>query len=117
MEWFQATAVGDLDRLLALMAEDVIFFTPGRPPFGREEFGANFRAGAAMVALQCGGTMEHVEVHGEIAIARSKLRVTITPRNKTAARVMSGYTLTVFRRQQNGRWFLAQDANMLTPES
>ncbi len=116
-EWFRATAAGDLDRLLALMAEDVVFLTPGRAPFGRDEFAASFRAGATQVALQCGGTMEHVEVHGDIAIARSCLRVTITPHNNHPPRVMSGYTLTIFHRQPTGQWLLAQDANLLTPET
>ncbi len=116
-EWFDATAVGDLSRLLALMTEDVVFLTPGRAPFGREEFAANFRAGSEMVALQCGGAMEHVEIHDDVAIARSKLRVTITPRNGSAPRVMSGYALTIFRRLPTGNWFLSQDANLLTPET
>ena len=59
--------------------------------------------------------MEHVKIHGDIAIARSHLRVTITPHNNNPPRVMSGYTLTIFCRQPNGKWLLAQDANMLTP--
>ena len=30
--WQKATAEGDLDRILTLMSEDVVFLTPGQPP-------------------------------------------------------------------------------------
>jgi ketosteroid isomerase-like protein len=32
--------VGDVPALLALMTDDVVFVTPGRPPFGKAEFAA-----------------------------------------------------------------------------
>jgi uncharacterized protein (TIGR02246 family) len=34
--WIDAVNAGDLARLLTLVAEDVVFLTPGQPPFGRE---------------------------------------------------------------------------------
>ena len=37
--WHQATAEGDIDGVLRLMADDVIFLTPGNPPMrGKEAF-------------------------------------------------------------------------------
>jgi uncharacterized protein (TIGR02246 family) len=43
--WMQATAAGDLPRVLELMADDVVFLGPGRPPMrGRDAFAAATRA-------------------------------------------------------------------------
>jgi uncharacterized protein (TIGR02246 family) len=33
-----ANKAGDLPAVLALMTDDIIFMTPGRPPFGKKEF-------------------------------------------------------------------------------
>ena len=30
--WIAATKVGDIETVLSLMAEDVVFLLPGRPP-------------------------------------------------------------------------------------
>lgn len=36
--WFRATEDGDIATISGLMADDIVFLTPGRPPFGRQEF-------------------------------------------------------------------------------
>jgi uncharacterized protein (TIGR02246 family) len=42
--WMAATIAGDLNRLLSLMADDVVFLTPGQPPMrGLDAFAAAFR--------------------------------------------------------------------------
>jgi len=39
--WLEGTAAGDLPRVLELVAEDVVFLGPGRPPMrGRDGFAA-----------------------------------------------------------------------------
>lgn len=42
--WIDAVNAGDLTRLLTLVAEDVVFLTPGEAPLGREGFSSNFMA-------------------------------------------------------------------------
>ncbi len=42
--WFEATRDGDLDTVLGLMTEDVVFMVPGKEPFGKEQFAAASRA-------------------------------------------------------------------------
>lgn len=112
--WFTATIDKDLPAILQLMAEDVVFLTPGRPPFGRDEFIAGFEAMRQM-PMQCSGSMEEVILHGDIAYARAKLSVTVTPPNGEPKR-LAGYTLSVYRKLADGRWVLARDANLLTPQ-
>jgi uncharacterized protein (TIGR02246 family) len=112
-EWFEATASGDSARVLALMADDAVFLTLGRPPFGREAFEA--AAGQPRGRIECGGELEEVMVVGDVAYTRGKLAVSVTPPAGGEPMTLAGYTLSVFRKQPDGRWLLARDANLLTP--
>ena len=38
--WMNATRTGDLQTVLSLMTDDVIFMVAGREPFGKKEFAA-----------------------------------------------------------------------------
>ena len=40
--WFAATKVGDLQKVLSLMTDDVIFMVVGAKPFGKTEFASAF---------------------------------------------------------------------------
>jgi ketosteroid isomerase-like protein len=47
--WIDATARGDVDRVLELMDDEVVFLVPGRPPMrGKRDFAAATRAAAGM---------------------------------------------------------------------
>jgi uncharacterized protein (TIGR02246 family) len=113
--WSEATEGGDLSRLLTLMAEDIVFLTPGRPPLGREAFAAGFAAGRRQHQIACNGELEEVVVAGTVAFARGRLAVTVTPLSGAEPSRLAGYTLTVFRKEPDGRWVLARDANLLAP--
>ncbi|MCA8989580.1 MAG: SgcJ/EcaC family oxidoreductase [Planctomycetaceae bacterium] len=115
--WFQATMAGEIDTICDLMTEDVVFLTPGRPPFGKSEFLESFRAMAQQVSMQCEGQYEEIVVAGDVAYARAKLDITVTPRNGNPSMQLSGYTLSVLRRSSDGKWLLSRDANLLTPVS
>ena len=56
-------------------------------------------------------------VAGDIAFTRGRLAVAVTPLAGGSGKRLSGYTLSVFRRQTGGSWVLARDANLLSPES
>ena len=117
LAWFEATAKGDLPRLLSMLTEDVMFLTPGRPPFGRDAFAAGFSSGRQQNQIACAGDYEEVVVVGEVAYVRARLAITMTPLAGGKATHLTGYTLTVFRKQADGRWLLARDANLLNPTS
>lgn len=38
--WMRASAAGDIDTVLGLMTDDVVFLVPGAEPFGKEAFAA-----------------------------------------------------------------------------
>jgi uncharacterized protein (TIGR02246 family) len=113
--WFDASLKGDRARLASLMADDVVFLVPGRPPFGRAEFMAGQPTGPQTHQIQGGGTFEEVIVVGDVAYCRGKLAVTVSSQDGNVVKRMAGYTLSVFRKLADGRWVLARDANLLAP--
>ena len=52
---------------------------------------------------------------GDRAWMRSHLRVIFTPPGGEA-KVLSGYILTILRKNAEGNWQIARDANLLIPE-
>jgi uncharacterized protein (TIGR02246 family) len=110
--WLAATRAGDLDTVLDLMTDDVVFIVPGRHPFGKEAF-AEASKGMANVAIDGTSEIVELEVMGEWAYLRNRIEMTVTPPNGARVR-RSGYTLTIFRKERDGRWRLARDANLVT---
>ncbi len=113
-KWMAASKAGDLATVLSLMSDDVVFTVPGRAPFGKEEFAASSKG---MAGVEIDGTSEIVELQvlGDWAWMRNRLRLTVTPPDGKPM-VRSGYTLTILRKQAAGNWVIARDANLLTPE-
>lgn len=112
--WIEAVNARDLALVLELMADDAVFLHPGHTPFGREEFSANFSAGHEQNRIRCVSELEEVVVAGEVAYTRSRDALHVTPRAGGEARQLSGYRMTVYRRQADGRWLLARDAHTLS---
>lgn len=111
-----ATKSGDVEAVLRLMADDVVFLVPGKPPMRKSEFAVASKSQAAGKAPTFDGASEiqEVQVSGDWAFMWSKLTVVATPPDGGEAVTRSGHTLTVFHRQ-GGRWLLARDANLLAP--
>ena len=112
--WMTATASGDQDEVLSLMADDVIFMVPGQAPFGKEAFAATSR-GMKDVRLEGKSNVEEVVVNGDWAWCRTHIALTVTPPNGPVVR-RSGYTLSILRKEPDGKWVLTRDANLLTKE-
>jgi uncharacterized protein (TIGR02246 family) len=111
--WMAASQAGDTQTVLGLMTDDVVFMTPGREPFGKEEFR---QQSDAMKDMKIAGKSDIRELNilGDWAYARNYLEVTMTPPAGERVR-RTGYTLTLFRKDADGRWRLARDANLLAP--
>jgi uncharacterized protein (TIGR02246 family) len=111
--WMAASQAGDLETVLGLMTEDVIFMVPGREPFGKGEFAA---ASRDMKGATIEGTSDirELQVVGDWAYLRNFLQLKITPAGE-APIARNGYTLTILRKGSDGKWRLARDANLLAP--
>jgi uncharacterized protein (TIGR02246 family) len=116
--WIAATKAGDIDSVLSLMSDDVIFLMPGQPVMRKAQFAAAARAQAADDAPHFDGTSEiqEITVIGDWAFMWAKLTVVAAPSGGSRSITRTGHTLSVLRRH-NGKWVLARDANMLTPVS
>ena len=115
--WIEASKRGDLTTLLNLLADDVLFITPGKDPFGKEEFAASNPPGSMDdVKMEAAIDIKEIEVAGEWAWMRSFLRVTFT-RSKEDPTKLSGHILTVLQKRPDGQWVIKRDANFVAPES
>ncbi len=114
--WMDATRAGDVDSVLGLMTDDVVFLLPGRPPMHKAEFAAISRPSAGTQAPTIDGRSEiqEITVCGDWAFMWTRLRVTVTPPKGAAAMERAGHTLTVLHKE-SGKWLLARDANLLAP--
>lgn len=112
--WFAASKAGDIPTVLDLMTDDVIFMVPGQPPFGKKAFAA---ASQGNVQIEGACDIQEVQVLGDWAYLRNHIRLTVTPPGGNPAVRRSGYTLTILRKDADGRWRLARDANLLVAEA
>ena len=110
--WMEASRRGDTAAVLELMTDDVVFMTPGREPFGKQEFRAT---ADAMRDVEMDGRAEvrEIEVIGDRAWIRNRIDLTLMPAGGEPLR-RSGYTLTVLKKCEDGRWRLFRDANLVT---
>ena len=114
--WMAATKSGDIEAVLSLMTDDVVFLVPGKPVMRKSEFAAALRSQASGGAPTFDGTSDirEIKVSGDWAFMWSKLTVVATPKDGAPPSTRTGHTLTVFCRQGD-HWLLARDANLLGP--
>ena len=113
--WMRATAEGNLETVLCLIAEDAVFLLPDQPPMrGREAFAAAFRSALGQVRIEGKPNIQEIQVAGDYAFCWNQLSVTLTPLQGGPAQRRAGSTLSVFRKEPGGRWILFRDANMLS---
>ena len=93
-----------------------MFLVPGQNPMRKADFAkaAAAQSGKGATRFEGVSDIQEVTVLGDWAYMWTKLRVTgISPGGD--AMVRSGHTLSVLRKH-DGRWLIARDANLLTPE-
>jgi uncharacterized protein (TIGR02246 family) len=110
--WMTASKAGDLQTLLSLMTEDVVFLVPGAKPFGKEAFAAASQ-GMKEMRIEGRSEIQELKVLGDWAYLRNFLDISFTPPGASPVR-RSGHTLTILRKESDGRWRLARDANLMT---
>jgi uncharacterized protein (TIGR02246 family) len=114
--WFAATQKGDIPKILGLMADDVVFMLPGQNPFGKEAFAASCRQMAGL-RFETSSEIEEIKLLGDWAYLGNCLEVMMTPPGGGAPLRRSGHTLTILRKEPDGRWLVARDANLLVPQA
>ena len=112
--WIAASNGRNLPALMDMMTDDVVFMTPGRAPFGKAEFAADVERMKG-VAIDARAEVQEIEVSGPRAYIRNHIQVELTSPGQAPKR-MSGYAMSVLRKEADGRWRIARDANLVRPE-
>ena len=114
--WMAASKAGDVDTVLSLMADDVVFLVPGQPVMRKVDFAVAAWSQAGRDGPQFDGTSEiqEIKILGDWAFMWTKLTVVVTPPGGAQSMTRAGHTLSILKKQ-NGKWVLARDANMLAP--
>ena len=112
--WIAASKAHDLSALMDMMTDDVVFMTPGRAPFGKAEFAADSERMKG-IAIDARAEVQEIEVFGPRAYIRNHVRVELSSPGQAPKRV-SGYAMSVLRKEADGRWRIARDANLVMPE-
>ena len=112
--WIAASNSRDVSALMDMMTGDVVFMTPGRAPFGKAEFAAD-SGRMKSVAIDARAEVQEIEVFGPRAYIRNHVRVELSSPGQAPKR-MSGFTMSVLRKEADGRWRIARDANLVMPE-
>ena len=113
--WMAATKSGDVETVLSLMTDDVVFLVAGQPVMRKPEFAAASKSMAGPGAPQFDGRSEiqEIKILGDWAFMWTKLTVVVTPPEALQPITRAGNTLTILRKQ-GGKWLIARDANLLT---
>ncbi len=114
--WMEASKAADFEKVLSLMADDVVFLVPGRAPMGKADFASAAQAQSGQNAPKFDGTSEIQEIRilGDWAFIWTRMTVAVTPPGGAQPVTRAGHTMTILQKQ-NGKWLLARDANMLAP--
>jgi uncharacterized protein (TIGR02246 family) len=116
--WHSATAAGDVDTVLSLMAEDAVFLGAGRPPMrGRSAFEQGLRQLLVQHRIESTGDVQEVEVSGTLAYCWTNLSVRIVPLAGGSSTARAGSALSILRKQPSGAWAVFRDANLLPSAS
>ncbi|BBB69830.1 hypothetical protein UNDYM_5577 [Undibacterium sp. YM2] len=116
--WQDATAAGDVDKLLDLMDEEVVFLVAGHPPMkGRELFAQNLRNILQTHHIASSSQIQEIVVQANLAYAWSYLQVEIIPKQAGQHMKRAGNVLSIWRLQADGKWRISRDANLLTLET
>jgi uncharacterized protein (TIGR02246 family) len=112
--WIAASKAHNLRALMGMVTDDVVFMTPGRAPFGKAEFTADVERTKG-IAIDARAEVQEIEVFGPRAYVRNHVRVELTSPGQAPKRA-SGYAMSVLRKEADGRWRIARDANLVMPE-
>jgi uncharacterized protein (TIGR02246 family) len=114
-KWMEASRAGDFDARMNLLADDVVFLTPGNPPMRRDDFAAASKSMDGKVHIDGHAEVQEITVHGDFATCWTRLEVSVTPVAGGDTIKRAGNVLSVFRRGTDGQWRIWRDANLLVP--
>lgn len=110
-EWLKASKEGDSRTLSSMLDDEVLFVVPGRQPFGKKEFFA--QDSGAPFRFESEVDIREIVVHGDWALSRVHLKLEIMVAEDSETVRLEGPTMSVWRKNAEGRWAIWRDANMV----
>lgn len=105
-----AMASDDIDRLLAVLADDAVFLPPNLAPKKGVELAAWLREFLAEWRIEwLAFSHDDVEEAGDLAYERFSYRWRVTPKGSGDPLVAPGKGVHVLRRESDGRWKIARE--------
>ncbi|MEL7196731.1 MAG: nuclear transport factor 2 family protein [Pseudomonadota bacterium] len=100
----------DIDRILALMSDDIVFQVPGEPELvGKEAVGAWANGFFAAFEAHWDKTEQALELSGNLAISRYTYTARYLSREDGSQIGEVGKGTCIYRRDPSGRWLLTTD--------
>ncbi len=105
-----AYAIGDAEGVAAQYTEDAVLMNPGKPAVvGREAIAESFRPFFVAFRGELAQEIEEIEVLGDQAYMRGKIRIKITAKQGSAKAELHGKYIAIARRCPDGVWRFARD--------
>jgi uncharacterized protein (TIGR02246 family) len=111
--WLSASKAGDTEKVLSLMADDVVFLRAGQPPMRGKDAFAAAQGWNQDFDLAASHEIQEVRVFGDWAYCWNRLEIALTPKAGGETVWHKGDVLSVLQKQAGG-WVIVRDANLLT---
>lgn len=112
--WLSASGDGDVERVLELMDDDVVFLQAGQPTMrGRAAFAAAQQPLQKTHRIEARSEIQEIRVFGDWAYCWNHLDVVLVPLQSGALSRRAGHVLSILHRQGDGTWVLFRDANLM----
>jgi len=109
VRWTAAVEAGDIERLGALMTEDiVVIHGNGRLVCGREAVLSDFARSLQDFTIQQSVESEETIVAGEWAFDRAKVHTAISSRKGSETKQVDSRSVTILRKQSGLGWLVAR---------
>ena len=116
--WITAVRAKDLERLLSMIADDVVFLSASLGPIrGKDKVAALYRDSFAKYDIEQTSEFEEIQVTGDWAYAWGTDALTLTPRDGGALVRRRGYGLSILQRETDGSWRYRRGINNMVQVS
>ena len=118
-DWVEAVQHKDIDRLLDLVTDDVVFMPANAPSLvGRSALGQTYRAFLAGFEVHQTFAPEEIQVGGDWAFVRGTDTLEMKPLAGGEPVVVSARGISILRRVEDGSWKFARGiTNMESPQT
>lgn len=108
-EWEKAVEARDLDRILSLVTDDVVFMPPGAPAIeGKRALEETYRAFFARYSIKQTFAPEEIKISGDWAFTRGADVLTLVPLDGNLPVVVRARGISILKRDESGSWQFAR---------